>query len=267
MIPFFIVFSAAVAAASLCIFRLTLWKLLLVFVLAFLAVNLIYLLFLAVVSLFVDNTRPMKRQNRICAKGVIGISEVGLGYCGVKTKITGIEKLPEGEYFQLVANHRSLFDPLIIVKCLKKYNVSFIGKPSALAIPVIGKIGYGAGCLPIDRENDKNALKTIVIAINYIKSGICSVAIFPEGTRNKTDDALLPFHAGSFKIAQRANAPLVIACLKGTRDIDRNMFRRRTFTELVILDVISAEENAKMTTAQLAQYSSSLIEKCYCDTI
>ena len=265
MILSFLILSLAAALAALFIFRLAVWKAALIFVLAFLAVNLLYFAFLALVSLFVDNSKPIERQNKICAWGVRGISELGLSYCGVKCSVNGVEKLPANESFLLAANHRSLFDPLVIVRCLKEYNVSFIGKPSALAIPVIGKIGYGAGCLPIDRENDRNALKTVITAISYIKNGICSMAIFPEGTRNRTDSPLLRFHAGSFKIAQRANAPLVIACLKGTRAISKNMFRRRTDVELVILDVISAEKNAKMTTAQLAEYSSGLIEKCYCE--
>ncbi|MDO4982600.1 MAG: lysophospholipid acyltransferase family protein [Eubacteriales bacterium] len=263
MILSFLSASAVIAAASVFAFKLALWKAILIFIFGPPAFTLLYMLFFTVVSAFVDNTKPIERQSRLCARGVVGISRLALGWCGVKTRVVGIEKLPEGECFQLVANHRSLFDPLIIVRCLKKYNVSFIGKPSALAIPVIGKIGYGAGCLPIDRENNRNALKTVVTAINYVKTEICSMAVFPEGTRNKTDAPLLPFRAGCFKIAQKANAPLVIACIKGSRDISKNMFRRKTETELVILEVISAEKNAAMSTAQLADHSSRLIEKCY----
>lgn len=41
-----------------------------------------------------------------------------------------------------------------------------------------------------------------------VKSGI-SVCIFPEGTRNKTADTFLPFHDGSFKIAEKSGAPII----------------------------------------------------------
>ncbi len=36
-----------------------------------------------------------------------------------------------------------------------------------------------------------------------------SICIFPEGTRNKTADTFLPFHEGSFKIAEKAGVPIV----------------------------------------------------------
>ena len=57
-------------------------------------------------------------------------------------------------------------------------------------------------CLFIDRENVKEALKTILAGIDNVKNGI-SMCIFPEGTRNKTDDLMLPFKEGSFKIAEK----------------------------------------------------------------
>ena len=41
-----------------------------------------------------------------------------------------------------------------------------------------------------------------------MKSGI-SICIFPEGTRNRTDAPLLEFHAGSLKIAEKAQCPIV----------------------------------------------------------
>ena len=56
-------------------------------------------------------------------------------------------------------------------------------------------------CLFIDRENVKEALKTILAGIDNVKNGI-SMCIFQEGTRNKTDDLMLPFKEGSFKIAE-----------------------------------------------------------------
>ena len=47
-------------------------------------------------------------------------------------------------------------------------------------------------CLFINRDDVKEALKTILAGIDHIKNGI-SMCIFPEGTRNKTDDLMLPF--------------------------------------------------------------------------
>ena len=60
----------------------------------------------------------------------------------------------------------------------------------------------------LDRDDIKQGLKTILKAIDYVKGGM-SVCIFPEGTRNKTDADMLPFHEGSFKIADKTGCPIV----------------------------------------------------------
>ena len=238
------------------------WKGVLMFAAIFVALNLVYILFVAIMSLFVSNTKPIVKQNPLCRSACVGVTGLLLGYCWVRTKVYGLEKLPEGERFLLVSNHRSLFDPLIFMKYLRKYEMAFIGKPSALALPVVGKIGYGAGCLPIDRANDREALKTVLTAADYLKKNFCSMAIFPEGTRNKTGDTLLPFRPGAFKIAQKAGTPVVVAALCGTESINRNMFRRVTDTELHILEVIPADEVREASTKELADRSSELIRKC-----
>lgn len=63
-------------------------------------------------------------------------------------------------------------------------------------------------CLFLDRDNIKEGMKTILTAIEKAKNGI-SICIFPEGTRNKTSDTFLPFHEGSFKIAEKAGVPII----------------------------------------------------------
>lgn len=262
MILLFLAAAIIVSVMFLYFTQTGILRALLVFALSFIALNLLYMCFWAIVSLFIDNSKPIRRQSALCRDGCVGIASLALGYCWVRTKVYGLEKLPKDERFLLVCNHKSLFDPLVLVKYLKKFEVSFIGKPSALAIPVVGKIGYGAGCLPIDRANDREALKTVICAADYLKKDFCSMAIFPEGTRNKGEDTLLPFRAGAFKIAQKAGTPVVVAALCGTGDIKKNMFRRITDTELHILEVIPAEKVKETATKDLADYSSEIIKRC-----
>ena len=127
-----------------------------------------------------------------------------------------------------------------------------------MRIPIAGSVSYGAGFLPIDRENARNALKTIVTAADYLVKGICSVGIYPEGTRSRTNE-MLPFHAGSFKIAQRAGAPLAIASIRGSEQIKKNLFLRPTDVYLDILEVVPADKVRSMSTNELAEYSRNLI--------
>ena len=52
---------------------------------------------------------------------------------------------------------------------------------------------------------------------------------------------LLPWHAGSLKIAQKANVPIVVATIEGTERIAHNVPWRRTHVYLSIREVIPAE--------------------------
>ena len=146
-----------------------LWKCALAFALAFLALSALFVLCAAVVSLFIDKSWPRKKQNPLCRFFVRYGGELGCFYCGVRVHVSGTEKLPKDERFLLVANHRSLFDPLSIFHALGAYNIAFISKPSNLRIPVLGRLALGDCFLPIDRENDREALKSILCAADYLK--------------------------------------------------------------------------------------------------
>ena len=76
------------------------------------------------------------------------------------------------------------------------------------------------GCLFLARGNAREGLKTILAAIAQIKNGT-SVFIFPEGTRNKNEDADVPmeFKEGSLKIAQKAKCPIIPVVIKDTERI------------------------------------------------
>lgn len=234
------------------------------------AVPLFFLLEIALHLLFVfshwifclrgrDRETPMEQQSPAGRIGARHAGELVCAYGGVRSVVTGVEKLPHTP-FLLVCNHRSLFDPMIIMKELSDYNIAFVSKPSNLRIPMVGDVAYTAGYLAIDRENDREALKTILRAADYLKRGLCSIGIFPEGTRTRTGK-LQDFHAGSFKIAQRANVPLVIACVRDTEKASRRLFLRPTKVYLDILEVLPAEKVKAMSTRDLAEYSRNQILK------
>ena len=205
----------------------------------------------------VDRSKPLEKQSAWSVKGVQAIDSLLCAYGGLRPRITGEDKLPETPYL-LVCNHRSMFDPLMILRYLKGQNIAFVSKPSNMKIPMIGDIAYAAGFLPINRDNDREALKTILAAAGYLKRGLCSIAIFPEGTRSRTGETG-PFHAGSFKIAQRANVPVAVACVRDTEKASRRLFLRPTEVYLDILELIPAEQVKAMSTHELAEHSRGLM--------
>ena len=204
-----------------------------------------------------DRETPLEKQSPVGRIGAKRAGDLVCAYGGVRPQVSGKEKLPQTP-FLLVCNHRSLFDPMTIMKELSDCNIAFVSKPSNLQIPMVGDIAYTAGYLAINRENDREALKTILQAADYLKRGVCSIGIFPEGTRTRTGK-LQDFHAGSFKIAQRANVPLVIACVRDTEKVSHRLFLRPTKVYLDILEVLPAQQVKAMSTRDLAEYSRNKI--------
>ena len=115
-------------------------------------------------------------------------------------------------------------------------------------------------CLPVDRNNDRESLKSILKAIQFIKDDKASIAVFPEGGTNKTGAPLLPYRSGVFKIAQKANVPIVVCSLVNSRAILHNMFRKHTEVWLDVLDVVPAEELDGKTAIEVGERVHAVME-------
>ncbi len=252
ILVYFALFSAG-AGIGASAAGLNIWQALLVCFGAFLGINLLYVLFWYAVSFTVDRDKPIEKVRPIYPRGCASVAGWLCAWGGVRTAVNGMEKLPADSRFLLVCNHRSMFDPIVTEYQLRRYTLAFVSKPSNLMIPGISKLAVGAGFVAINRENDREALKSILLAADYLRRDFCSMAIYPEGTRSKTGE-LGPFHAGSFKIAQRANVPVVVASIRGTELVSRHFPFCPTHVTLDILDVIPAEKVKAMSTQELSQY-------------
>ena len=70
----------------------------------------------------------------------------------------------------------------------------------------------GVGCIPVDRsKKDTNATDNAIAVLN--DGG--AIGIFPEGTRNKTKEFLLPFKFGAVSMAKKTDAYIVPFGLTG----------------------------------------------------
>ena len=152
-----------------------------------------------------------------------------------------MESMPSPQTrFLIVGNHRSNIDPLVTAWALRKWDISYVTKPGVMKIPIAGKIIHMCGYMPLDREDNRAALKTILKAADYIKQDAFSVGIYPEGTRNR-GEGLLPFRNGAFKIAQKAKVPIVVVKLENTEKLSKNYPWRPTCVNLHICSVLSAD--------------------------
>ena len=216
----------------------------------FLGLLLVHVLTLAASSLFVNKQEPNPEHYPFYRKLLTLSIDPLLTLGGVQVKLVGADRLPEGG-FLLVGNHRSDFDPITAMYALRDRGLTFVTKKENIDIPVGGRLIAGSGCLSLDRSDDKQGLLVIRQVVRRIRDGE-AIGIYPEGTRSKTGE-LLPFRVGCFKAAQWAKCPLVVLKTKGTEDIGKNFFLRRTPVTLTVAAVLPYEEIADMTTTEIGE--------------
>ena len=236
------------------------WKVLLLFVGSYWAWFVIVVVFAFLVTLPINTKKPVKKSSKFYTWLFNFVNGWIIDTAGVKLKVTGLEKLDPNTSYLFVYNHRSNFDSQIVPRLFKKYKILLISKPENLQIPIAGKCIHKVGYLAIDRENDRKAIETILKAAQFLKAGH-SIGLCPEGTRNKTGLDLLPFKNGGFKVAQRAKAPIVIMTLNGTEKIHKNFPFKRSVVQLDILDVLPVEKVIAMTTQEIGDYASSIMQQ------
>lgn len=229
-----------------------LWLAPVIFCGAFLALMLAAFVFLWVICALVDLDKPQEQDSRFYRAVMYVYIEALISLVLVRLHTRGLEKTPKEGRFLLVCNHLFIADPGILLHCFRKSQLAFLTKKENYAIPIIGKFMHKIMCQPIDRENDRASLKSILRCIRMLKDDAVSVGAFPEGYTSK-DGKLHPFRPGVFKIAQKAEVPIVVCTIQNTRQIFRNLKKlRHTDVELHLVDVIPAEELKGKTTVEIS---------------
>lgn len=221
----------------------------------YVALALIYILVVVFgLYFFLPKTDPSPRLRRF-THGIMKLTlRWALVMLGMRVKITGADTLPDAPYL-LVGNHRSAFDPICTIAALDKHIV-FVAKPGVMKIPIIGSILERLCFLAIDRENPRNAVTTIKRSAELIKNVGLSVGIYPEGTRSK-DEGLLPFHAGSFKIAKLANCPVAVVTVR----YKKGLLPWSKRVHLHVVDVMDVDFVAESNTAAMTERAEAAIRK------
>jgi 1-acyl-sn-glycerol-3-phosphate acyltransferase len=156
---------------------------------------------------------------------VQSVFRIVLWITGAKVTVIGEENVPKNQAVLYVGNHQSYFDILITyVRC--NGLTGFVAKKEMVKVPLLSTWMKYLHCLFLDRDNIKEGLKTILVGIDKIKSGI-SIHIFPEGTRNKGDGSKVqPFKEGSLKIAEKTNCAIIPVAICNTAEIFENHLPR-----------------------------------------
>ena len=220
----------------------------------------LYFLFTFITSMFINTKREYNEDSDFYRFMLWTSTGLGMKIMRIKYDLRGFDKIPDGKQMLIGCNHRSNYDPLIGWYVFRKHRPSFISKEENFHIPFYGRIIRRCCFMSIDRENPRNAMKTIERASNLLINDEVSIAVYPEGTRSK-DCTLLPFHNGVFKIAQKANVPVVVVTIQGTEKAKDNFPWKSTTVRINIVDILDAEHVKSSKTAVIADEARALIEK------
>ncbi len=249
---------AAAAAGLVCLLSgafqsLTwLWLLPVSFVGTYLGQALVIFLTLCVVEWFIDTSKPQEKDSPLHRFLLNMIATTAMPLLRVRLHLEGLEKLPRGRRFMLVCNHLDIMDPVTLVAVFRKSQLAFISKRENSSLFIVGKYMHKIQCQMINRENDREALKTILKCIQILNEDKASIAVFPEGYTS-LDEKLHPFRSGVFKIAQKAKVPIVVCTLQNTQKIFRNAKRlKATDVHLHLLDVLEPADFEGCTTVEIA---------------
>ena len=211
----------------------------------------LYLLYLCAK---VDQNVPQEDDDPHYRKLTDLILESVLPVLQIFIKQNGMEKVPQQGRFLLICNHVNDSDPIILMRCFAKYQLAFISKRENSTMFVIGPMMHKLLCQLINRENDREALKTILKCIQILKEDKASIAVFPEGGILSEDGKLHHFRPGVFKIAQKANVPIVVCTLHNTKDVVHNILHLKpSSVQMKVLEVIPAEELKGVTTVDISK--------------
>lgn len=189
-------------------------------------------------------------------KGVIFLS-------GIKVTVIGEENVPKDTPVLYVGNHHSIFD--VVVTYVRVPNLTgYVAKKEIAKVPLLSTWMHYLNCLFLDRKDIKAGAKMIIDAVHKIKDGI-SIFIFPEGTRSKVEGETLPFHEGSFKIATKANCPIVPVVLTNTNRIFEDHFPwiKKTYVTIEYCKPIILDEMPDDIKKSPANYVRNIIVEKY----
>ncbi|MGL5346636.1 MAG: lysophospholipid acyltransferase family protein [Peptostreptococcaceae bacterium] len=135
----------------------------------------------------------------------------------ININIKGKENLPSGNVL-FVSNHSNWADAFILLSVVDRPCGMVIAKEANWEkVPLISGWTSMLNCLHLDRKNNRRALKTMQDGTQILLNK-SSLGIFPEGVVTKSDK-LLPFKDGAFRMAIKAQVPIVPICIKNSKNI------------------------------------------------
>ena len=166
-------------------------------------------------------------------------------------KVYGKENIPKKGSIIIAGNHKHVLDQCGIIISTKRV-VHYMAKKEYFDSKFAWFFKY-TGCISVDRSiHDEKAKEE---ALNILNKGK-ALGIFPEGTRNKTEELLLPFKFGCVSMAKKTDSYIVPFSVTGDYKFrSKNLVYRIGKPFKVIEDLDVANQKLEKTIGDLMRKS------------
>lgn len=105
----------------------------------------------------------------------------------------------------IAGNHKHLYDQCLTILASKR-GIHYMAKKEYFDSKKTAWFFKRTGCISVDRS--KKDSESVNMALSVLKDGGL-IGLFPEGTRNKTDEFLLPFKFGCVSMAKKTDSYII----------------------------------------------------------
>jgi 1-acyl-sn-glycerol-3-phosphate acyltransferase len=139
-----------------------------------------------------------------------------------------------------------------------------LAKVEMAKIPIFGYI-YKCGSILVSRDDAQSRKESISLMLEALNKGL-HLCLFPEGTRNKTDQPLARFYDGAFTVAIQAQKSIIPGIIFGTKSIldsNKKIWAWPHKIQLHFLPEISTEGMTVSDTGKLKQLVFETMKNYY----
>ena len=170
-------------------------------------------------------------------------------------KIIGKENLICDGPIIIAGNHKHLYDQCLTIISTKR-GINYMAKKEYFDNKKVAWFFKGVGCISVDRSQKDD--KAVNSALNILRNS-GAIGIFPEGTRNKTNEFLLPFKYGCVSMAKKTDAYIIPFGITGEYKFRSKNLKIRFGKPFKVgnMDLVSANDKLKREVEKLMKTNLS----------
>lgn len=215
-----------------------------------------FVLFVWIVFIYMKRTDPKGAFRHWLLYQVCGMM---LFFTNVHVKVIGKEWVPNQTYV-CYANHKSDLDPIILYHSMHRI-CSALGKKPLFKHYIIRECQKVFNVLPLDRDNDREAAKSIIEAIRALRAGL-SYMIFPEGgIKSRETEEMVDLKAGAYKLVTKSEVLLLPATILGSSKLKGRSLLKRAHITVIFHKPLSVEDYKDLNTTEIGNIVRDIIHE------